>query len=141
MEEADTLCERIGIMAGGKLRALGTPQRLKTTYGSGFKLDLTLRAAPALGGSAQASSGGPLEHESVDALVQSFCKGAGELVSQRVMGRVVTYALPKASGFDAAGALSGLQASSAKHGITDWALAQPSLEEVFINIANKYTVD
>ncbi|CAG8542836.1 5920_t:CDS:10, partial [Ambispora gerdemannii] len=40
MEEADALCDRIGIVSAGQLRCLGSPLYLKTTYGSGFKLHI-----------------------------------------------------------------------------------------------------
>ena len=36
MEEADILSDRIGIMAKGRLRCIGTPIRLKTQFGAGF---------------------------------------------------------------------------------------------------------
>jgi ABC-type multidrug transport system ATPase subunit len=35
MDEADTLCSRIGIIAGGQLSAIGSPTHLKAVYGSG----------------------------------------------------------------------------------------------------------
>jgi ABC-type multidrug transport system ATPase subunit len=38
MEEAEALCQRIGIMAKGTLRCLANPTRLKELYGSGFKI-------------------------------------------------------------------------------------------------------
>ncbi|KAI8927349.1 hypothetical protein BC831DRAFT_549185 [Entophlyctis helioformis] len=38
MEEAEALCQRIGIMAKGTLRCIANPLRLKDLYGSGFKL-------------------------------------------------------------------------------------------------------
>jgi ABC-type multidrug transport system ATPase subunit len=38
MEEAEALCQKIGIMAKGTLRCLGNPLRLKEVYGDGFKL-------------------------------------------------------------------------------------------------------
>ncbi|CAG8532061.1 7256_t:CDS:10 [Ambispora leptoticha] len=38
MEEADALCDKIGIVAAGQLRCLGSPLYLKTTHGSGFQL-------------------------------------------------------------------------------------------------------
>ena len=44
MEEADYLCTRIGIMNFGKLRCLGTQTRLKTRFGTGYKL--TFNCAP-----------------------------------------------------------------------------------------------
>jgi len=40
MEEADALCSRIGIMAGGSLRAIGTQLYLKSRFGDGFKVTL-----------------------------------------------------------------------------------------------------
>ena len=44
MEEADHLCTRIGIMNYGRLRCLGTQNRLKTRFGSGYQL--TFQCAP-----------------------------------------------------------------------------------------------
>lgn len=46
LEEADELCERIGIIDGGKLQALGTPSELKNSI-RGELVKLTLRQAPA----------------------------------------------------------------------------------------------
>ncbi|KAJ3316944.1 hypothetical protein HDU76_001458, partial [Blyttiomyces sp. JEL0837] len=51
MEEAESLCQRIGIMSKGSLRCLGNPLRLKEVYGSGFRVffnsveDKTLEAS------------------------------------------------------------------------------------------------
>ncbi len=44
MEEAEALCTRIGIMVGGRLRCLGSAQHLKDKFGSGYQLDVRLRA-------------------------------------------------------------------------------------------------
>lgn len=33
MEECEALCQRIGIMVSGRLRCLGTAQRLRSVYG------------------------------------------------------------------------------------------------------------
>ena len=38
MEEADHLCTRIGIMNFGRLRCLGTQNRLKSRFGTGYQL-------------------------------------------------------------------------------------------------------
>ena len=43
MEEADTLCTRIGIMAQGKMRSLGSSTELKTRHGQGYRLSFTLK--------------------------------------------------------------------------------------------------
>jgi ABC-2 type transport system ATP-binding protein len=39
MEEADSLCDRIGVIHGGRLVADGTPQELKALVGAGATLD------------------------------------------------------------------------------------------------------
>lgn len=41
MLEAETLGDRIAIMAAGRLCAIGTPLRLKNVYGAGYRLNLT----------------------------------------------------------------------------------------------------
>ena len=43
MEEADELCDRVAIIDHGKLLALDTPQRLKTTLGADTVIELELR--------------------------------------------------------------------------------------------------
>ena len=38
MEEADVLCDKISILASGRLRCIGTPLHLKNKYGFGYRL-------------------------------------------------------------------------------------------------------
>ncbi|KAI9324211.1 P-loop containing nucleoside triphosphate hydrolase protein [Zopfochytrium polystomum] len=40
MEEADALSTRIGILVAGRLRCLGSPQRLKSVYSSGYTVTM-----------------------------------------------------------------------------------------------------
>jgi ABC-type multidrug transport system ATPase subunit len=42
MEECEALCTRIGIMVGGKLRCLGSSQRLRNQYGHGYQIEINL---------------------------------------------------------------------------------------------------
>jgi ABC-type multidrug transport system ATPase subunit len=42
MEEAEALCARIGIMVGGRLRCVGSAQRLKSRYAEGYQLEMKL---------------------------------------------------------------------------------------------------
>jgi ABC-type multidrug transport system ATPase subunit len=42
MEECEALCPRIGIMAGGILRCLGSAQHLKTRFGQGYQVEMRL---------------------------------------------------------------------------------------------------
>jgi len=43
MSEAESLCDRVGIMVGGRLRCLGTIQQLKRKYAHGFSVHLRTR--------------------------------------------------------------------------------------------------
>ena len=43
MEECEALCNRLCIMTSGQLRCIGTPQHLKSKFGHGFQLDVTLK--------------------------------------------------------------------------------------------------
>jgi ABC-type multidrug transport system ATPase subunit len=44
MEEADVLASRIAIMSGGKLRCLGNSLHLKSTYGTGYRINALLKS-------------------------------------------------------------------------------------------------
>lgn len=44
MEECEALCQRIGIMVGGRMRCLGSAQHLKTRFGSGLQLEARVAA-------------------------------------------------------------------------------------------------
>merc|ERR1712070_472168 len=43
MEECEALCNRIGIMATGALRCLGSAQHLKNKFGTGLVVEMTCR--------------------------------------------------------------------------------------------------
>merc|ERR1712127_455428 len=43
MEECEALCPRIGIMAGGNLRCLGSAQQLKSKFGQGYQLEMKIK--------------------------------------------------------------------------------------------------
>jgi ATP-binding cassette, subfamily A (ABC1), member 3 len=44
MEECEALCPRIGIMANGRLRCLGSAQHLKNKFGQGYQIELKANA-------------------------------------------------------------------------------------------------
>ncbi|CAN0202592.1 unnamed protein product, partial [Hapterophycus canaliculatus] len=46
MEECEALCQRIGIMVGGRMRCLGSSQHLKTRFGKGFQLEASVGSIP-----------------------------------------------------------------------------------------------
>eukprot|EP01119_Soliformovum_irregulare_P016294 TRINITY_DN4697_c0_g1_i1.p1 TRINITY_DN4697_c0_g1~~TRINITY_DN4697_c0_g1_i1.p1 ORF type:complete len:870 (-),score=220.23 TRINITY_DN4697_c0_g1_i1:30-2567(-) len=122
MEEADTLSTRIGIIADGKLRCVGSPTHLKNKFGAGYTLQINARQ----------------EHgERVDAYVRSLTPEV-ELVN--AVGNSRIYRLAKTS-FKVSELLRRIEDEKMEHGIDDWGLSQTSLEEVFITICNQSEED
>ncbi len=42
MNEAESLCTKLGILINGKFQCMGSPQHLKDKYGSGYNIQLTM---------------------------------------------------------------------------------------------------
>jgi ABC-type multidrug transport system ATPase subunit len=125
MDEADVLCDRIAILADGRLRAVGTQQRLKHRFGSGYKLVLHL-AAPA---------GEPAALEAAAARANAYVTAQlapGAALLSRV-GSTLSYVLPRV-GTDVAGIFGALDAAKGRHGISEFGISQASLEEVFVKV-------
>ncbi|KAI8838125.1 hypothetical protein BC829DRAFT_421311 [Chytridium lagenaria] len=106
MEEAEALCQRIGIMAKGTLRCLSNPIRLKDLYGSGFKLFFNSLEEDTSRAAAWIESLMPKGWTKVDALLQS----------------VISYLFQT------------IEAGKSENGILDWGISQTTLEEVFLRI-------
>jgi ATP-binding cassette subfamily A (ABC1) protein 3 len=78
MEEAEALCSRVGIMVGGRLRCLGSNQRLKAQHGQGYQLEIKL-AMPSDGECAQMAASQqlpPLMHDISE--VGALCARLGD---------------------------------------------------------------
>lgn len=83
MEEADTLCNRIGIITEGTLRCVGSQTELKLKYGSGYNLTINLR------------KGDPdILRERIDRL-DGFVRGCIKTSSQTLFNNNVVYKLKK----------------------------------------------
>ena len=114
MEEADELSERVAIVDRGKLLALGSPQELKSTYGSNTIISLKLRNLEAA--------------ESVAAELRLRDGVAGAETTPEGL-RVF------ASGAD--GVLAEIIQSCARLGLRDISITEPSLETVFIHLTGR----
>ena len=124
MDEADVLCDRIAIVAGGKLRAVGTQQRLKHRFGSGYRL--TLHLAPPSPAALEATAARAHAY-----VVRSLSPAA--LLLSRV-GTSMTYVLPRDT--DVAAVFEKLDAARGRGGseIAEFGVQQASLEEVFVKV-------
>ena len=114
MEEADSLSDRVAIVDHGRMLALGSPQKLKETFGAQTMIHLALR-----------------QMDQVEALAAGLRGQAGiqnvEVVSDGV--RVFSTS--------SEGLLQELVHAAAPHGLRDIAIAEPSLETVFIQLTGR----
>ncbi|KAJ3297206.1 hypothetical protein HK104_000723 [Borealophlyctis nickersoniae] len=117
MEEAEVLCQRIGIMAKGTLRCLGSQLRLKDLYGSGFKLFFSARPESVATASAYIESLLPPGNYTK---LDSFAANTSyEFTNEKgLVGRV----------------FEEVESHKGEVGILDWGLSQTTLEEVFVRI-------
>eukprot|EP00727_Mastigamoeba_balamuthi_P013914 m51a1_g9145 hypothetical protein (836) ;mRNA; f:87108-90307 len=112
MEEADALCQRIAIVTGGRLKAIGTNVHLKDRFGGGYSIKLSFK---------------PENEGHVDRFVESVAPGARETDSLKGLK---SFRVP--AGVSVAGLL-GQMVTGQKEGIvTNWGLAQATLEDVFL---------
>jgi ABC-2 type transport system ATP-binding protein len=115
MEEADALCARVAIMDHGKVLALDTPANLKKTVGADTIVTIkVLGDGDILAKALEREIEGVLATRVVDNVVTMEVEGADRLVP-----RVVNVA------------------EAADVVIVDLAVAEPSLETVFINLTGK----
>jgi len=135
MEEADTLCSRIGIVSRGSLRCLGSQLHLKNRFGEGYKLTVNIdqdaKARPS-GVENKTEQKGTEVRTDLHDFILSFCTTA-LLVSH--FGKTYTYMLPKKDiEVSSVFRLMEDRSNRSAHGIREWGLTQTSLEEVFVKI-------
>ncbi|KAL2912237.1 hypothetical protein HK105_208305 [Polyrhizophydium stewartii] len=119
MEEAEALCQRIGIMAKGTLRCLANPIRLKQVYGSGFKIFFNT-----------------LEKDMEKAMkfVESILPGGYKIIDSFATN--AAYEFPPTPGF-LAQLFRQIEAHKADVGILDYGVGQTTLEEVFVRLISE----
>jgi ABC-2 type transport system ATP-binding protein len=114
MEEADTLSDRVAIIDYGRVLALGSPEKLKQTFGAETIFDLKLKSLEAL--------------EPVIAALQ---------LREGVTSAEATDNGLRVIAASAEGLLPFLVQASASHGLRDLAITEPSLETVFIRLTGR----
>eukprot|EP00898_Chlorokybus_atmophyticus_P008904 jgi/Chlat1/9014/Chrsp94S08294 len=118
MEECEALCGRLGIMVAGRLVCVGSPQHLKSRFGEGYHLEI--KAAG-----------------DVRAFVKDTFPSA-TLVEHH--GERVKYQLPMKN-LSLAAVFRAVESNRVALGISDYAVSQSSLEQVFISFAKQQTDD
>ncbi|XVF50157.1 hypothetical protein PTKIN_Ptkin04bG0073300 [Pterospermum kingtungense] len=134
MEEADVLSDRIGIMAKGRLRCIGTSIRLKSRFGTGFIANVSFTGSnnghsPANGDTVATT----YQHESV----KQFFKNHLDVVPKEENRAFLTFVIPHDREKLLTKFFKELQEREEEFGIADIQLGLTTLEEVFLNIARQ----
>lgn len=165
MEECEALCHRVGVISAGRLRCLGGLQRLKSRFGGGYVLELKcapgrvddVRAfvARTFGASAHLDEyhGTKLKYVMDEATAPEASGGArgGQLAAmlEAVQSNMHAVGMPgatasapkhvqapgEAPGGQLASIFEAVQAHMHTVGIVEYAASQPTLEQVFLQLA------
>ncbi|KAG1674978.1 hypothetical protein FOA52_014773 [Chlamydomonas sp. UWO 241] len=116
MEEAEVLCDRLGIFVDGRLVCIGNPKEIKARYAGYLNFNMLV----------------PLEQEAAAmAVVADMSPGA--LLTYCVAG-LLKYELPTTE-VSISGVFSAMATAKACLTVIDWGVASATLEEVFIKLA------
>ncbi|CAH8350693.1 unnamed protein product [Eruca vesicaria subsp. sativa] len=133
MEEADILSDRIGIMAKGRLRCIGTSIRLKSRFGTGFIANISFAESNNEENSNNGETSAANSHEPV----KKFFKHHLNVKPVEENKAFMTFVIPHEKEHLLAKFFGELQDRETEFGISDIQLGLATLEEVFLNIARK----
>ncbi|KAJ3333077.1 ATP-binding cassette sub- A member 1 [Blyttiomyces sp. JEL0837] len=119
MEEADMLADRIGVVANGQLRAIGTPATLKMKYGEGYAVTMCIETGNA------------------EPLKKLIAQHKPSAILQSEAEHYLTYRVPNSEGNDLPGFVDLLASSSFRHLISSWQVSDTSLEEIFLRLTQQ----
>jgi ABC-2 type transport system ATP-binding protein len=114
MEEAESLSDRLAIIDYGRVLALGSPEKLKSTFGAQTLFDLKLKSL-----------------EGLEPLVAAL------KARPDVSGAEITADGLRVSAASSDGLLPELVQAAAGHGLRDLTITEPSLETVFIQLTGR----
>ncbi|KAG9393959.1 ABC transporter subfamily A-like [Carpediemonas membranifera] len=121
MAEAEAICDRLGIMATGKLRAVGTRNRLKTRFGGGLRVTLETNYGR--------------DPRAVAAGVAQFMADLDATISS-IVGSVATLHVPP--DHRTSKVLRAMMTLPPESGVADWSVTTTSLEHVYNTVMDKY---
>jgi ABC-type multidrug transport system ATPase subunit len=125
MEEADILGDRIAIMAKGRLRCIGTSIRLKSRFGAGYRVSVSVM----MDGSAM--------NQVLADRVKSYFKDVLGVAPSEESQSYIHFTVPRSFDDRLGTFFAELRQNSQAFGITDIQVGLCTLEDVFLNIARK----
>jgi len=114
MEEADSLSDRLAIIDYGRVLALGSPEKLKSTLGAHTIFDLKLKS-----------------QEGLEPVVASL-KARPDVTSAEITAEGLRVIAASSDGL-----LPDLVKATTSHGLRDLQITEPSLETVFIELTGR----
>lgn len=114
LEEAETLSDRVAIMSQGTLKCIGTSEELKLRLGDGHRLSVSL------------------PESMFSQLLDELTGVAPGTIIDTVVGNNVELVLPKNASIPAV--LTKIAERKRELRISDWAIQQSSLEDVFVKV-------
>ncbi len=121
MEECEALCHRIGIMVLGQLSCLGTAQSLKSKFGEGYQLDMSVDPS--------------LQSELIDKLTGTFGEGSLETLERHESN--ITFRIKEIGELSLGDMFEILENLKKEIEFESYALNQTTLEQIFIQMASK----
>ncbi|CAI6001246.1 unnamed protein product [Closterium sp. NIES-64] len=118
MEEAEALCDRLGIFVDGQFECIGNPRQLTSRYGGSFVFTVTTPAE---------------EEEAAAELAKSLSPNAKKVYS---LAGTQKFELPTAD-VNMADVFATVAEAKARISIRAWGIANTTLEDVFISIAKE----
>ncbi|CAJ2664524.1 unnamed protein product [Trifolium pratense] len=118
MEEAEALCDRLGIFVNGSLQCIGNPKELKGRYGGTYVFTMTTS----------------LDHEKdVEEMVQQLTPNANKIYQ---LSGTQKFELPKEE-VKIANVFQAVEVAKRNFTVFAWGLADTRLEDVFIKVARE----
>ncbi|KAK3226529.1 hypothetical protein Dsin_006391 [Dipteronia sinensis] len=116
MEEAEVLCDRLGIFVDGGLQCIGNPKELKARYGGSYVFTMTTSAD---------------HEEEVENMVRHLSPNANKIYQ---ISGTQKFELPKHE-VRIADVFQAVENAKRKFEVFAWGLADTTLEDVFIKVA------
>ncbi|KAI4374543.1 hypothetical protein MLD38_012525 [Melastoma candidum] len=116
MEEAEVLCDRIGIFVDGDMQCIGNPKELKARYGGSYVFTMTTSSD---------------HEEDVEHMVQRLSPGAKRVYH---ISGTQKFEMPKQE-VKIAEVFQAVESAKSRFEVFAWGLADTTLEDVFIKVA------
>lgn len=116
MEEAEVLCDRLGIFVDGSLQCIGNPKELKARYGGSYVFTMTTSSN---------------HEEEVESLVRHLSPNSNKIYQ---ISGTQKFELPKQE-VRIADVFQAVENAKSRFTVQAWGLADTTLEDVFIKVA------